>query len=138
MKKYQQGFTLIELMIVVAIIALLAAIAIPQYQNYILRAQMTRALFELNTLRTAVELCESDGNTNGQCDFDTVNSDMLIAAPTVSFDPSSITAEFGPQASIALQGGTITLTRSAVGSSWDCDMNVPSSIPAALVPRSCQ
>jgi type IV pilus assembly protein PilA len=44
MKKIQQGFTLIELMIVVAIVAILAAIALPQYQNYTARAQATEAL----------------------------------------------------------------------------------------------
>ena len=44
--KAQKGFTLIELMIVIAIIGILAAIAIPQYQNYIARSQVTRAMGE--------------------------------------------------------------------------------------------
>ena len=55
MKNTQQGFTLIELMIVVAIIAILAAIAIPQYQNYVARSQMSRAMGEVGALKTAVE-----------------------------------------------------------------------------------
>ena len=137
MKTSQQGFTLIELMIVVAIIAILAAIAIPQYQNYILRSQMTRAYGELNNLRTAVEICESDGSLANDCEFDTVTSDMLIASPVVSFNPSSITAEFGDRSSPRLHGGTITITR-ASAAGWTCEMVVPSGVPTVLIPRPCR
>ena len=54
MKRIQQGFTLIELMIVVAIIGILAAIAIPQYQNYTGRAQLSDAITIAGGLKTAV------------------------------------------------------------------------------------
>ena len=137
MKKLQQGFTLIELMIVVAIIAILAAIAIPQYQNYVLRSQMTRAVAELNNLRTSVEVCESDGSITGDCDLASITSDMLITSPSVTFNPSVISAEFGDKASARLHGGTITLTRGATAG-WVCQMNVSSSIPQKLIPKSCQ
>src|SRR5580698_818870 len=53
-KKLQQGFTLIELMIVVAIIGILAAIAIPAYQNYTIRAQVTEGLTLADGWKTAV------------------------------------------------------------------------------------
>lgn len=59
--KAQKGFTLIELMIVVAIIGILAAIALPQYQSYMARSQFTRVMAESSTLRTAIELCVSEG-----------------------------------------------------------------------------
>jgi len=55
--KYQQGFTLFELMIAIAVIAILSAIAIPSYQGYMQKAAMTDVLQTINSYRTAIELC---------------------------------------------------------------------------------
>ena len=63
MKSVQKGVTLIELMIVVAIIGILAAIAIPQYQNYIAKSQVSRVMSEAGSLKTVVENCINEGRT---------------------------------------------------------------------------
>jgi type IV pilus assembly protein PilA len=63
MKKVQQGFTLIELMIVVAIIGILAAVAIPAYSDYTKKAKFTEVIQATQSVKTAVELCAADGGS---------------------------------------------------------------------------
>ena len=60
-KQLQKGFTLIELMIVVAIIGILAAVAVPAYQNYILKARFTEVVNASAGVKAGIEICVQDG-----------------------------------------------------------------------------
>ena len=62
MKKAQQGFTLIELMIVVAIIGILAAIAVPAYQNYTAKAKYSEVVLATSAIKLGIEICIQNGN----------------------------------------------------------------------------
>ena len=141
MNTAQKGFTLIELMIVVAIIGILAAIAIPQYQNYIAKSQVSRAMGETGALKTAFEDCLNTGKTAiGDCDMGWTGSDILsVSEPvtstagtaTVAADSlntkvlatdGKIIGEFGHNAAATLVGATpykVTWSRSDAGT-WTC------------------
>lgn len=147
MKKIQQGFTLIELMIVVAIIGILAAIALPQYQNYVSRSQVARVMEESATLKTAVETCMLDGkdfSTTPACELGGTASSLIGASvstnttgiPDVTIDlannTASISADFGQSAASSLSGKNLTWTRANTGT-WTCT----TSVDAKYRPSGC-
>ena len=120
----QKGFTLIELMIVVAIIGILAAIAIPAYQNYIAKSQVTRVLAEISPMKTAIETNLLNGeDVTTATDLGYTTSTLLTAAPTIASSASagtaSITAKVGGKAAAALTASEVVLTRAATGA-WTC------------------
>jgi type IV pilus assembly protein PilA len=157
MKKVQAGFTLIELMIVVAIIGILAAIAIPQYQTYIIKTQVTRAMGESAAMKTAIETCINDGKTviganAGECDPQATSSSILrvtdanagFATPVgvpVALLPgggaSTITATFGGAANPVLTATPFQViwTRVAATGSWGC--TTTAAMPPKYKPAGC-
>lgn len=141
MNTAQKGFTLIELMIVVAIIGILAAIAIPQYQNYISKSQVSRGMAEMGALKTAYETCLNDGKLGaGKCDLGYTKSNIIAqTTPGVATDGTNtgalttngtIVGTFGDSASAAIATKTLTWTRSNEGS-WSCSTNVDSKYKPA-------
>jgi len=137
MNTAQKGFTLIELMIVVAIIGILAAIAIPQYQNYIAKSQVSRVMSETGAIKTAVETCVLEGKTDAnECDLGWTSSNLLGNAQDVNGQEglsvdiadtgvSTITAEFGASAATTLSGSNLVWDRDVDGT-WTCTTSVDS------------
>lgn len=159
MRPTEHGFTLIELMIVVAIVGILAAIAVPQYQTYIVRTQVMRAITESGALRDGVESCLLNGQFvvgagATECDPGAVGSSILVgnSQTGVALPPGTgvpqvanlagmtptITARFGNGASgvlAAAPGSTVTWRRSAAGA-WTCATSA--SIAVKYKPAGCQ
>lgn len=89
MQQMQKGFTLIELMIVVAIIGILAAVAIPAYQDYTIKAKLSNAISGVNSLKTAIAVCGQEAGgvltncnskSNGVPDVSTLTSKEITKA----------------------------------------------------------
>jgi type IV pilus assembly protein PilA len=143
----QKGFTLIELMIVVAIIAILAAIAIPAYQNYLVRAQVSEGTVLTDGIKTAV--AEYYANHGGWPTDNTAagipTSDTSISGKYVSkVDVATgvITATFGgTQVNSAINGDTFVLSPTDNGGSvgWTCNSTAHAqTVPTKYLPSSCR
>lgn len=139
MQKSQQGFTLIELMIVIAIAGILMMIAIPSYQGYVAKAQATEALSLASNLTTAMtDKFSNDGicAVNTSADLKSNNVKSVVTGGTVSVTGGcTIISTMSDKVSSALKGETLTLTLRATQDimSWDCT----SSIPQDLLPKGC-
>ena len=137
MKSVQKGFTLIELMIVIAIIGILAAIAIPAYQNYTIRAQVSEGLSLAGGIETGFDECYANhGTAAGSCatlpDLGINNAINGTYVTGMTYADGVITATYGgANANAAIANATITMAAYASPNgdiSWICSgptVNVP-------------
>lgn len=154
MKSMQKGFTLIELMIVVAIIAILAAIAIPAYQNYLIRSQVTEGVTLMDGAKIAVqEYYANTGkfpNTNAAAGLAPATSitgkyvaSVTVGGTATAAGPGIITSVFNTtNANTAIQGKNIVLTGTKPATSeniiWTCTSTAGKFVDPKYLPSSCR
>ena len=134
--KNQKGFTLIELMIVVAIIAILAAIALPAYQNYVAKSQATAGLAEITPGKTQAEVLLNEGKAianAGEIGLATTTERCgIVATGTAATGVASIACTLKGNSKVA--GKTLTLARNGEGA-WTCTTG--GGLEAKFIPTGC-
>ena len=145
LKRAQQGFTLIELMIVVAIIGILAAVALPAYRDYSVRAKASELILAASAGKTTVS---EFVNTNGQMPLtaslvlpDASSKYVTSVVYTSTVGTTGLITVTASAAEGALSGKTLGLTGTVNGTGqvdWSCRAGATNPIDARYLPSSCK
>jgi type IV pilus assembly protein PilA len=144
MTKMQKGFTLIELMIVVAIIGILAAIAIPAYQDYVIRTQVSEGASLADGSKTAIgEFYNQTARLAGSnASSGLATSTSIIGKYVTSVDASSgkITVTYGGSSNAKISGSNLiySATTHAGSISWSCNSTVSTVVANKYRPQVCR
>ncbi|PWQ98573.1 pilin [Leucothrix arctica] len=146
-KQLQKGFTLIELMIVVAIIGILASIALPAYQDYISKSQVTAAYGEISSMKAGMEAGLLDGDEAALTDIAnygwTDSSNMMAITAftlnTAGNNQINVVGTLSGSVAGAVKNATITLDRDVAGK-WTCAIagTAANGFKDNYKPKNCQ
>jgi type IV pilus assembly protein PilA len=148
-KQIQQGFTLIELMIVVAIIGILAAVAIPAYQDYIARAQVSEAVSLMGATKTPLaeyigdkgtwpnSLSDVAGGTSGKYTGSVSGANTGTIAGTASTYTVQATMKTSG-VNAAITSGTVQLSTADAAKTWLCTQGTGAPLSTKYLPGACR